>query len=70
MDIVGVDGFDWGGESFAQAIQPAFNSIKIHNKPIWVTSTGKFALIVISSGAEAAGDQSGNSFRALFYGEP
>jgi hypothetical protein len=38
--------------------------------PIWVVSTGKFALLVPSTGAEATGDQDANTFRAIFLGEP
>lgn len=40
VDIVGVDGFDWGGTSFAQAIQPGLSQVTGYGKPVWVTSTG------------------------------
>lgn len=40
VDIVGVDGFDWGGLSFAQAISPNYAVVKPYGKPIWITSTG------------------------------
>jgi beta-mannanase len=40
VDIVGVDGFDWGGQSFMQAIEPAFDQVKGIKKPLWITSFG------------------------------
>ncbi|MEZ5889788.1 MAG: hypothetical protein R3D52_05750 [Xanthobacteraceae bacterium] len=40
VDIVGVDGFDWGGLSFCQSISPNFRTIKAYRKPVWVTSFG------------------------------
>jgi hypothetical protein len=40
VDIVGEDGFDWGGESLSQALQPNFATLKAYGKPLWITSTG------------------------------
>ncbi len=44
VDIVGEDGFDWGGESLSQALQPNFAILKAYasgnNLPLWITSTG------------------------------
>jgi hypothetical protein len=42
VDIIGMDGFDWGGLSFLQAISPNFNVVKGWNygKPLWITSFG------------------------------
>jgi beta-mannanase len=40
VDIVGVDGFDWGGSSFSQAIEPAYSQVKGIKKPLWITSFG------------------------------
>lgn len=44
VDIVGEDGFDWGGESLSQSLQPNFATLKAYatgnTKPLWVTSTG------------------------------
>lgn len=40
VDIVGVDGFDWGGLSFITAINPNYTVVKSFGKPVWVTSTG------------------------------
>ncbi len=44
VDIVGEDGFDWGGESLQQALQPNFALLKAYatgnNIPLWITSTG------------------------------
>lgn len=43
VDIVSEDGFDWGGESLSQALQPNFALLKAYatgnGKPLWVTST-------------------------------
>jgi mannan endo-1,4-beta-mannosidase len=40
IDIVGVDGFNWGSSSFSQVIEPAFSQVKGINKPHWITSFG------------------------------
>lgn len=44
VDLVGEDGFDWGGESLSQSLQPNFAILKAYatgnGKPLWVTSTG------------------------------
>jgi len=40
VDIVGVDGFNWGNSTFSQAIEPAFSQVKGIRKPIWITSFG------------------------------
>lgn len=43
VDIVGEDGFDWGGESLSQSLQPNFATLKAYGKPLWITSTGTAA---------------------------
>lgn len=40
VDIVGLDGFDFGGQSFAQVFDSSFSAIQSFGKPIWLTSTG------------------------------
>lgn len=40
VDIIGVDGFNWGGLSFLQSIAPAYGQVLSYGKPVWVTSTG------------------------------
>lgn len=40
VDIVGIDGFNWGGLSFLQAINPNYNIVKTYPKPVWITSYG------------------------------
>lgn len=40
VDIVGIDGFDWGGMTFMQAIAPNYNVVKSYGKPVWITSFG------------------------------
>lgn len=40
VDIVGVDGFDWGGQTFLQAIAPNYTVVKSYGKPVWITSFG------------------------------
>lgn len=40
VDIIGVDGFNWGGLIFTQAINPNYNVVKDWGKPVWITSFG------------------------------
>jgi len=40
VDVVGVDGFDWGGMTFSQAIAPAYGEVTGYGKPVWITSFG------------------------------
>lgn len=44
VDIIGVDGFNWGGLSFLQAMAPNLDILRAmgttYGKPVWVTSFG------------------------------
>lgn len=40
VDIIGVDGFDWGGMTFLQSIAPNYDVVKSYGKPVWITSFG------------------------------
>lgn len=42
VDVVGLDGFDFGGQTFAQVFQPSLADIKTDfpAKPLWILSTG------------------------------
>lgn len=40
VDIIGVDGFDWGNLSFKDAVAPNYGVVKNYGKPVWITSTG------------------------------
>lgn len=43
MDYVGVDGFNFGGQTFAQVFTSALAEAKTFGKPVWVFSTGTIA---------------------------
>lgn len=40
VDIIGVDGFNWGGLTFMQAIAPNYAIVATYGKPVWITSFG------------------------------
>ncbi len=41
VDIVGVDGFTYSGETFSQMFPVSLmNTLKSYNKPVWITSIG------------------------------
>jgi beta-mannanase len=40
VDYVGIDGFNFGGQTFAQVFDSAINEAKTLNKPVWIFSTG------------------------------
>lgn len=68
VDIVGVDGFSWSGETFMQSIAPNFSVVKSYGKPVWVTSTGaannsKQAAWVM----DAIGQAKASSIGAILY---
>jgi mannan endo-1,4-beta-mannosidase len=40
VDYVGIDGFNFGGQTFAQVFNTAITEAKTFNKPVWIFSTG------------------------------